>query len=431
MAQLSDDRQRRAGTDRAAAFDALETRSPKQREADAMAALVRQLAHAKAHTRWFADALRDVEPNEIRTRADLARLPLLRKGDLTELQQRDPPFGGLVATPTAELARLYCSPGPIHVPEGRTGDWWRAARALHAAGFRRGDLVANTFNHHFTPAAGMMESGGRALACVMLPTGVGQPEAQAAFFARVRAAGFVGTPSFLKQVVEHAEASGLELASLRKALVTGEYLPESLRNWALARGIEVSQCYAVAEIGLIAYEERGAGGTVAPGMVLDESILVEIVRPGTGEPMPPGEVGELVVTTFNTDYPLIRFATGDLFALQPPGERGHRTNERIGNWRGRADQSTKVRGVFVHPAQVAEIMRRHAEVRRAQFKVGTDEGGDDLRLACEVAAPSAQLSQALVATVRALTKLRCSVELVAPGTLPNDGIVIDDTRKYG
>lgn len=411
-------------------FSALESRSIERREGDLMAALVRQITHAKANTAWFRTALNEVDPPAVRTREDLARLPLLRKRDLPELQRANPPFGGMLATAIEDLARIYCSAGPVNVPEAHGRDWWRAARALHAAGFERGDIVVNTFSYHFTPAAALMESGARELGCVVLPTGVGQTEAQARLIASLRATGYVGTPSFLKQIVECALGLDLDILSLRKALVTGEYLAESFRQWALTQGIEIFQCYAVADIGLIAYEERSSDGTVAPGMVVDESILLEIVRPGTGDPMPVGEVGEVVVSTFNIDYPLIRFATGDLSSLVPGGRLSHRTNERISGWRGRADQSTKVRGLFIHPTHVAEIVRRHAEVERARFEVRATDEGDDLQLVCEVSGSNSQLIQSLVETVRAVTQLRCRVTLASSGDLPNDGVVISDQRKY-
>lgn len=428
MAQLSAGAAQLPAVSLAPAYDLLESRPHQDREADLMDALALQIAHAKKCTHYFAETLAHVQPEDIRTRADLARLPLLRKQALVELQQRDPPFGGLVATPMQGLARLFCSPGPVHVPEGRARNWWRAARALHAAGFASGDLVVNTFNHHFTPAAAMMESGCRELGCVMLPTGVGQLQAQAAWLARVGVAAYVGTPQFLPQLTEQADADGLSLAFLRKALVTGGHLPQSLRQWGLGRGIEINQCYAVAEIGLIAYEERDANRSVLPGMVLDEEVLVEIVRPGTAELVPPHEVGELVVTTFNSDYPLIRYATGDLFAWQPAGTPSHRTNARISQWLGRADQSTKVRGTFIHPGSVAALLRRHPQVLRARFKVGVDGNGDTLQLLCETSSPCAQLAQELAASARTVTTLRCTVELVAAGALPDDGVVIEDTR---
>ncbi|MGE5130852.1 MAG: phenylacetate--CoA ligase family protein, partial [Sphingomonadaceae bacterium] len=314
--------------------------------------------------------------------------------------------------------------------EGHGKDWWRTARGLYAGGFRAGDLVVNTFAYHFTPAGSMLESGALALGCTVVPTGVGQTEMQAAAIRGLGASAFIGTPSFLKLIVEKADELRLDLSCLNKAMVGAEYLPPALRQSMRARGMQVMQLYATADLGHIAYETANADGSVNEGMVLDEGVLLEIVRPGTGDPVPEGEVGEVVITTFNPDYPLVRFATGDLSAVMREPSPCGRTNVRIRGWMGRADQSTKVRAMFVTPKQVAEVLRRHPEVRRARLVVEGEVGQDRMTLKCETQDRPAGLAEALVATIREVTKLRGEVELVAPGSLPNDGKVIEDLRKY-
>ena len=395
-----------------------------------MAALPRHIAHAKANAPGFARILADIDPGTVNSRAALARLPVTRKSDLAELQKAMPPFGGLNATPREKLAKIFVSPGPIYDPEGHGKDWWRTARGLFAGGFRAGDLVVNTFAYHFTPAGSMLESGALALGCTVVPTGVGQTEMQAAAIHGLGASAFIGTPSFLKLIVEKADELKLDLSCLKKAMVGAEYLPPALRQSMRARGMQVMQLYATADLGHIAYETANADGSVNEGMVLDEGVLLEIVRPGTGDPVPEGEVGEVVITTFNPDYPLVRFATGDLSAVMREASPCGRTNVRIRGWMGRADQSTKVRAMFVTPKQVAEVLRRHPEVRRARLVVEGEVGQDRMTLKCEAQERPAGLAGALVATIREVTKLRGEVELVAPGSLPNDGKVIEDLRKY-
>jgi len=412
-------------------FDKLETRSPKRREAQLMAELPRLLAHAKRRAPGFARILQNIDPRKIKTRAALAQVPVTRKSDLATLQKERPPLGGLNATPVEKLGKLFVSPGPIYDAEGRGKDWWRTARGLFAAGFRAGDRVMNTFAYHFTPAGSMLESGALALGCTVVPTGTGQTEMQVAAIRDLRIDAFVGTPSFLKLIVEKADELKIDLSSLRKAHVGAEYLPPSLRKALGERGIAVSQTYASADLGLIAYESVMPDGAVNEGMIIDERLILEIVRPGSGDPVAPGEVGEVVITSFNKDYPLIRFGTGDLSALLPGTSPCGRTNVRIKGWMGRADQSTKVRAMFVTPRQVNDILRRHPEVARARLVVEGEAGNDRMTLKCEVAQPPSGLAEAIVASIRDVTKLRGEVELVAPSSLPNDGKVIEDLRKYG
>jgi len=405
-------------------FDALETRDPAERERDLMARLPEQLAHAKAHAPWFAEVLRDVDPAAIKSRAALAQLPVLRKHELIELQKRQPPFGGLVAERMGQIGRVFSSPGPIYEPEGRNADYWRTARALFAAGFRAGDLVHNSFSYHMTPGAWILEGGALALGCTVFPGGVGQTEQQAQAMADLQPNGYVGTPSFLRILLDKADEQGLKIPSLTKALVSGEAFLPPVRDALRLRGIEGYQAYATADLGVIAYETPAR-----EGLVVDEGVIVEIVRPGTGEPLPEGEVGEVVVTTFNSTYPLIRFGTGDLSAVLPGVSPCGRTNLRIRGWLGRADQTAKVRGMFVHPEQIEAVRKRHPEILRARLVVTNPDAVDTMTLRCE-GHGDATLAAAVVATLREMTKLRGEVMLVAPGSLPNDGKVISDERKY-
>ena len=411
-------------------YDALETRDPAAREAALMAALAAQVAHARTNAPGFARILADVDPAAVTSRAALAKLPVTRKSDLADLQKANPPFGGLVATPREKLAKVFVSPGPIYEPEGTSPDWWRSARGLYAAGFRAGDLIANTFAYHFTPAASMLETGAKAVGCTVVPTGIGQTEMQVSTIRDLRVAGYIGTPSFLKLILEKADEMKADLSSLSKAMVGAEYLPPALRKAFGERGIRCAQLYATADLGLLAYESLMPDGTVNDGMILDEGLILEIVRPGTGDPVPEGEVGEVVITTFNRDYPLVRFGTGDLSAILPGASPCGRTNVRIRGWMGRADQTTKVRAMFVTPKQVNEIVRRHPEVKKARLVVDGENADDRMTLKCEVAGAPAGLADALVATMRDVTKLRGEVAFVAPGSLPNDGKVIEDLRKY-
>jgi phenylacetate-CoA ligase len=406
-------------------FDTLETRDPEERERATFAALRRQIAHAKAHAPAFARILAAVDPAAITSRAALSHVPVTRKSELHELQKAARPFGGLAAVARGEAARVFASPGPIYEPEGRRPDHWRLARSLFAAGFRAGDLIHNTFSYHFTPAGSMLETGALALGCTVFAAGTGQTEQQVQAIAELAPDGYVGTPSFLKIILEKADELGVRQPSLRKALVSGEAFPSSLRDALDARGISGYQAYASADLGAIAYETEARAG-----LVVDEGVLVEIVRPGTGDPVAPGEVGEVVVTTLqNALYPLIRFGTGDLSAFLEGTSPCGRTNARIKGWLGRADQTTKVKGMFVHPSQVAEIVRRHPELRRARLVVDNAGGVDHMTLHAETAG-AAPAVEAIVGTIREVTKLRGEVAFRAPGELPNDGKVIDDRRRF-
>ncbi|HZQ63335.1 MAG TPA: AMP-binding protein [Casimicrobiaceae bacterium] len=407
-------------------YDTLETRDPELREGQAFAAVRAQIAHAKRSSPAFARILAEIDPDAIVDRASLARVPVTRKSELLELQQANRPFGGFAATRWGEAARVFASPGPLYEPEGRRADYWRLARALFAAGFRRGDLVHNAFAYHFTPAGSMLETGAHALGCTVFPAGTGQTEQQVQAMQDLAPDGYVGTPSFLRIILEKADELGAKLPSLRKALVSGEAFLPSVRDALLARGIAGFQAYATAELGNVAYETEAR-----EGLVIDEGVLVEIVRPGTSDPLPPGEVGEVVVTALvNTDYPMIRFGTGDLSTQLPGTSPCGRTNMRIKGWMGRADQTTKVRGLFVHPAQVADVVKRHPDILRARLVVSNPHDADEMTLHIETSTPHTVNVPAVVASLRDFTKMRGEVVVHAPGELPNDGKVIDDTRKF-
>ena len=410
-------------------YDKLEVRDPAEREQDLLAALPKQIAQAQTAAPAFAKILDGVKPADIDSREALARLPVTRKSELLERQKAErarDPFGGFSTLRFGpRMLRVFASPGTIYEPEGEALDYWRTARALHAAGFRSGDLVHNSFSYHMTPAGAIMESGARALGCTVFAGGTGQTEQQVDAIAELQPAGYAGTPSFLKILLEKAAERGIPLPSLTKALVSGEAFPPSLRDWIAERGVAGTQCYATADLGLIAYETAAR-----EGLVLDEGVIVEIVRPGTGDPVPQGEVGEIVVTTLNPDYPLIRFGTGDLSAVLPGRCPTGRTNTRIKGWLGRADQTTKVRGMFVHPGQVAEIARRFPEVRRARLVVEGEMGEDRMTLRLECASEPEGLAGRIAEAVRDVTKLRGDIELMEPGSLPNDGKVIEDARSY-
>src|SRR5262245_1129423 len=405
-------------------FDELETRDPAERERDLCGRLPDLVARALRAPGWAAQ-LAGADPAAVSSRAALARLPLLRKSDLVALQKARPPFGGVNITPPGQVRRLLMSPGPIFEPEGKGEDAWGAARALYAAGFRAGDVVHNSFSYHLTPGGFIMESGAHALGCAVVPAGTGNTEQQVEAIAHFRPRGYLGTPDFLKILLDAADKAGKDASSLEHALVSGAALPASLRSELAARGVAVRQCYATADVGVIAYE------SVGEGLIVNETLILEIVRPGTGDPVAAGEVGEVVVTAFNEDYPMIRLATGDLSALLPGRSPCGRSNMRIAGWMGRADQTTKVKGMFVHPGEIGEIGRRHPELGRLRLVVARAGEQDAMTLLAECAAPAHGLREAVAATLRAVTKLGGEVELVAPGSLPNDGKVIADERPVG
>lgn len=406
-------------------YDKLETRSAEARRKAERRALVRQIAHAKANSAYYRELLRDVDPAAVSSRKALAALPVTRKSDLAARQKAAPPLGGLEGVPLGELDHIFQSPGPLYEPAGRGKDVWRFARALWAAGVRPGQLVHNSFAYHLTPAGMLVESAAHAIGCPVFPGGTGNTELQLQAIAHLRPAAYAGTPSFLKILLEKGKETGLATASLKTALVGGEALPPSLRGEINGHGVFVLQSYGTADLGLIAYESRAM-----EGLIVDEGVLVEIVRPGTGEPVREGEVGEVVVTVLNPDYPLVRLATGDLSAVLPGPSPCGRTNMRIRGWMGRADQTTKVRGMFVRPEQIAEIVGRHREVLKARLTVSRAGEQDAMTLAIEARTPSAELAAAVRETMQAVLKLRGEVEADIPGSLPNDGKVIDDIRKY-
>ncbi len=408
-------------------FDDRETRDPAGREAALMAALPAQITHAKAKAPAFAEILKGVDPRAVTTRAALAGLPVTRKPDLMARQNAAPPLGGFSAMAPGAAARVFTSPGPIYEPEGPRPDFWRIARALYAAGFRAGEVVHNAFAYHLSPGGWMLDSGLRALGCTVVPAGVGNTEAQARAIQHLRPVGYAGTPDFLKTVLDKGAELGLDCGSITKALVSGGALFPSLRQDYAEHGIVVLQCYATADLGLIAYESAAD-----QGMILDEDLIVEIVQPGTGDPVPEGEVGEVVVTTLNPEYPLVRFATGDLSAIQPGPSPCGRTNLRLKGWMGRADQTTKVKGMFVHPAQIAEVAKRHPEIARARLVVTRAGESDVMTLRCELAAgPDAKARpEAIAGTLQSVCKLRGAVEIEPPGSLPRDGMIIEDARSY-
>jgi phenylacetate-CoA ligase len=407
-------------------YDKLETRSPEEREKALLMTLPQQVAHAKRHAPYFAEVLRQIEPRAVTSRKSLAALPVTRKQHLLELQRKNLPFAGMTVTQPGQLARIFMSPGPIYDPEGRRPDYWRMARPLFAAGFRTGDIMINCFSYHLTPMGAMLESGAAALGCAVIPGGTGQTELQTRVIADLKPKGYVGTPSFLRTILDKGRELGADLSSIQRALVSGEAFTPSLRSALAGHHVAAFQSYSTSDVGNIAYETEAR-----EGLVVDEGVILEIVRPGTGEPVPDGDVGEVVVTTLTTDYPLIRFATGDLSAMLSGPSPCGRTNQRIKGWMGRADQSTKVKGIFVHPEQVAEAVKRHKEVSRARLVVTNDGQSDIMSLKVEVPeGTDSMLALKLAESLYALTKLTGAVTLVPPKSLPNDGKVIEDARKY-
>ncbi len=410
--------------------DRLETRAPATRDRSQVRAIAECVARL-AKTRDWKKRFAGIDPTKLKTRADLAPIPVLRKSELKELQAAHPPFAGLVPPKLTGVGRLFTSPGPIYEAEGTSPDWWGCARAMHAAGIRRGDVVLNTFAYHLTPGGFILDSGARALGCPVIPAGHGNKEAQLDLIEHYRPRAYVGTPDFLKIVLDAAEAAGRDASSLEVALVTGAALPASLRAELEGRGVKVRQCYAIADVGLLAYETDAPDGTVNPGMIVDERILLEVVRPGTSQPVAPGEVGEIVISRPDTLTPIIRLGTGDLTAfLDEPSPCG-RTNRRIRGWMGRADQKAKVKGMFVEPADIARVVERHGQVTFARLVVTRENEQDAMELRVETSTPSEALAEAIAATLAAVTRVRGTVTCYAPGTLPRDGKVVADERPIG
>lgn len=407
-------------------YDQLETRAPADRQAALLEALRKQIAHARDNAPAYNELLANFDPATVDTFEAIASLPITRKSDLIQKQNAQPPFGGLSAINGTELLYVFASPGPIYEPGTRRDDYWRMARAAYAAGFRKGDLVHSAFSYHLTPAGSMADTAAHAIGCAVIPAGVGQTDLQIQTIAELKPNAYIGTPSFLKIIVEKAQQVEADISSLKKALVSGEAFPPSARTFLAEHGIDALQCYATADLGLIAYESSPSSG-----LIVDEGVYLEIVRPGTGEPVPQGEVGEVVVTSLNPDYPLIRFATGDLSAIQSGLSDCGRTNQRIKGWLGRADQTAKIRGMFVHPEQVAKVQAAHPQVCRVRLVVDWVDDKDQMVLVCETTeTQDSKLVLSLTESMREHCKLRGEVELVAPGSLANDGVVIEDVRKY-
>jgi phenylacetate-CoA ligase len=407
-------------------YDRLEGRDPFARERAQFKTLRTMLAYSKAKAPGLRRQLKGIEPKEIMNRAALTAIPVIRKSDLKELQSPESPFGGLTATKPGALGRLFLSPGPIADPEGLASDWWGAARALYAAGFRKGDIVQNTFSYHLTPGGFILESGARALGCAVIPAGPGNTEQQLDCIRHFHPIGYVGVPDFLKALLDKCTEAGVN-QPFKKALVSGAAFPPSLQNVIADYGVDAYQAYATADLGVVAYETAARNG-----LVVNETVIVEILRPGTGDPVPDGEVGEVVVTRLNADYPLLRFATGDLSKVVKGKSACGRTGMRLAGWLGRADQTTKVKGMFVHPGTIAEVMKRHPEIHKVRLVVERKGEQDVMTLQAETRRKVADgLAGVVSDTLQALTKLRGSVELVAPGTLPNDGKIIADERPVG
>jgi len=406
-------------------YDSLETRDPEERQQALIQAVSAQVAHAKENAPAYKTLLAGIDPTEINNVEAIAELPVTRKSELIEQQRGNRPFGGYATISAPELAHIFASPGPIYEPGNNRPDYWRFARTLYAAGIRPGELIQNCFSYHFTPAGSMVDSGAHALGCSVIPAGVGQSELQVQTIVDLSPQAYTGTPSFLKIILDKADDLGSDVRSINKALVGGEALPPSLRAGFVEKGIRTQQCYATADLGVIAYES-----SAQQGLIVDEDVYLEIVRPGTGDLVAEGEVGEVVVTSLNPDYPLIRFATGDLSAIMPGVSPCGRTNQRIKGWMGRADQTAKVRGMFIHPEQVDKVVKRHPEIIKARLVIEWTDESDQIKLQCETSDADSSLHAAIVDSIRQICKLRGEVELVETDSLPNDGKVIDDIRKY-
>ena len=406
-------------------YDKLETRDEMTRSLALQMDLPKQIAHAKSSTAAYAEILADIDPASINSMQALATLPVTRKSDLIDRQAANRPFGGLAAAKPGEMVRVYASPGPVYEPEGSAPDYWRTGRALYAAGVRAGDLIHNTLSYHFTPAGFMIESGARAVGCGVFPAGVGQTELQVAAIVDLQPNVYCGTPSFLKIIIDKAAELNADISCIKKGLVGGEALPPSLRETLSSHGVDVLQFFGTADVGSIAYES-----TAKEGLIVDEEIVVEIVTPGTGDPVAEGEVGEMLVTSFSKDYPLVRFATGDMSKFLPGHSPCGRTNIRIAGWMGRADQTTKVKGMFVRPEQVAAVVKRHPEVVKARLVVEREDVKDIMTLQCEVDGPGDGLVEAVKGSIQEVCKLKGEVLVVSVGELASDGKVIEDLRSY-
>jgi phenylacetate-CoA ligase len=405
-------------------FDALEKQDAAAREVDLLSrlpALVRKAMHLPGWKRHLGA----IDPSKVNARAALATLPVLRKSDLPAMQKADPPFAGFIGD-TSDDGRLFVSPGPIFEAESREPDVWRCARAMFAAGFRKGDIVLNTFSYHLTPGGFVMDSGARALGCPVIPAGPGNTEQQLEVIQQLRPVAYAGTPDFLKIILDKAQETGKDVSSLKKAFVSGGAFTPSLRELFASKGITAYQCYATADVGVIAYETPAR-----EGMIVNEDVILEIVRPGTGDPVSEGEVGEIVVTSFNMHHPMIRLALGDLSAFLPGGSPCGRTGLRIKGWMGRADQTAKVKGMFVRPEQIAEIGKRHPELKKLRLVITRANDQDMMTLRAEATDCNDAFVEALGESVKAITKLSGKIELVVPGSLPNDGKVIADERPVG
>jgi phenylacetate-CoA ligase len=403
-------------------YDQWETREPAARERDLLMRLPALVAGAMKAPAWAAH-LAGVDAKSVTSRAALAKLPVLRKSELPGMQKSNPPFAGFLSHPISDFGRLFTSPGPIYEPEAATADPWRSARSLFAAGFRAGDIVLNTFSYHLVPGGFILDSGARTLGCVVIPAGPGNTEQQLDLIEHLKPVAYTGTPDFLKILLDSAKAAGRDASSIKKALVSGAAFPPSLQAEIKTRGVDAYQSYATADLGVIAYETAAR-----EGLVVSEDVLVEIVRPGTGDPVPESDVGEVVVTSFDPHHPWIRLALGDLTAMLPGRSPCGRTNMRIAGWMGRADQTTKVKGMFVRPEQIAEIAKRHPELKRLRLVVTREGEQDAMTLRAETANSDASLAGEVASSLQTITKLKGKVELAAPGSLPNDGKVISDER---
>jgi phenylacetate-CoA ligase len=403
-------------------YDKLETRPAAERDDDLFARLPALVAAALQAPGW-QEHLKGVDAKAVNSREALSSLPIMRKSALPAMQKAAPPFAGFVPAATSSFARLFTSPGPIFEPEGTEKDPWRAARSLFAAGFRAGDVVLNTFSYHMTPGGFILDSAARALGCPVIPAGPGQTEQQLEMIAHLQPAGYTGTPDFLKILLDAAKAANRDVSCITKALVSGAAFPPSLQAEVKARGVDAYQTYAIAEMGVVAYES-----SAREGLIVNEDVLVEIVRPGTGDLVAEGEVGEIVVTSFNEHHPWLRLATGDLSKIMKGTSPCGRTNARIAGWMGRADQTTKVKGMFVRPEQIAELSRHYPALKKLRLVVTRENEQDAMTLRAESANGGADLPEQVAATLQAVTKLKGRVEIVAPGSLPNDGKVISDER---